>query len=123
MINEKLNKDILDLINEEKNEINEIDNKLLKIGKLLWTGSFSSGSIIVDELSNYTMIMVMLNSVPCIGTLSRGIGGIGTYTSHGISHAAYRFKVDGNKLTINGEDTGGTNGSSNEPVTAIYGLF
>lgn len=52
MINEKLNKDILDLINENKTEINNIK------GKILWTNpnpnnSFSQQLITISTLPDY----------------------------------------------------------------------
>lgn len=101
----------------------KITNNFGKFGKKLWEGSFSSGTITVDDLMAYSFIIVMLDSVPCFGTLSRGAGGIGAYQSYAVSHYGYRFNVSGNTLTIDNNDRGGTNGTTNVPVTEIYGIF
>ncbi len=112
------------------NEMQELiefatENKMRRFGKLLWQGNFSLSNpvITVPDLSDYKFIIVMLDSIPCFGTLSRGVGGIGTYDSYGISHYAYRFAVDGNRLSITPQDKGGTDGTQNVPVTKIYGAF
>ena len=104
--------------------INEINGLIDKIGKQLWTGSFTSGSITVDGLSNYTIIVVMLDGdVPCIGTTNWGFGGIGRYGGYQIDNYAYRFYPNGNTLTIDTYNKGGTNGSSQVAVKKIYGIF
>lgn len=115
---ETINKNnLVDAINEN------VDNTS-KIGKLLWQGSFSSGSITVDGLTNYNIIVVMLqNTIPCIGTSQWGFGGIGKFASYQIDGYAYRFNPSGNTLTIDNNNKGGTDGTQNIPVTKIYGLF
>lgn len=102
---------------------NFVNGLLEKFGKLLWTGSFTTGDITVPHLTDYTIIVVMLGSIPCIGTANWGIGGIGTYASYGVSYYAYRFNPSGNKLTIDSNNKGGTDGNNNVAVTRIYGLF
>lgn len=102
---------------------NFVNGLLEKFGKLLWTGSFTTGDITVPNLTDYTIIVVILGSIPCIGTANWGIGGIGTYASYGVSNYAYRFNPSGNKLTIDFNNRGGTDGNNNVAVTRIYGLF
>jgi hypothetical protein len=103
---------------------NEIYELINKIGKQLWTGTFTSGSITVDGLSNYTIIVVILEgNVPCIGTANWGFGGIGRYGGYQIDNYAYRFYPNGNTLTIDTYNKGGTNGSSQVAVKKIYGIF
>jgi hypothetical protein len=104
--------------------INENNASIKSIGKLLWEGTFSSGSITVDGLSNYTIIVVMLEGdVPCIGTANWGFGGIGRYGGYQIDNYAYRFYPNGNVLTIDTYNKGGTNGSSQVAIKKIYGIF
>jgi hypothetical protein len=106
------------------NAINENTKLIDKIGKQLWEGSFTSGSITVDGLSNYTIIVVMLEGdVPCIGTANWGFGGICRYGGYQIDNYAYRFYPNGNVLTIDTYNKGGTNGSSQVAVKKIYGIF
>lgn len=97
---------------------------LAKFGKLLWSGSFSSGSITVPEISNYRAVCVILaGDVMCFGTPSWGIGGIGTYSSYVIALYGYRLTPSDDTLSINDNDKGGSDGTQNIAITAIYGLF
>ena len=91
---------------------------------MLWSGSFSSGSITIDGLENYRLISVILEGgIPCIGTKSYGHGAIVAYGGYGINHYAYRFGTSGNTLTINDVDKGGSDGTKNLPVVQIYGVL
>ena len=105
MINEKLNKNILDLINENKNDINKLDNKLLKIGKLLWTGNFTTGSITVPDISKYTLIAINVAGVLCLGTQLYGGCSFTRFNTLETTSYGYRYTYD----------------STNE--TEIYGIF
>lgn len=119
-----INKVTNDDMNMIKNAHNDTDNKAYSIGKKLWEGTFTSGSITVDGLSNYTIIVVMLDgNVPCIGTTNWGFGGISRYGGYQIDNYAYRFYPNGNTLTIDTYNKGGTNGSSQVAVKKIYGIF
>lgn len=107
--------------------INENTENISKIGKLLWSGSFTSGSITVPEYSNYGVFIFILNIdgavVACIGTQSYGLGGVGVYSTYTSQVFSYRVGVEGNTLIINNENKGGSNGSQNVPITQIYGLL
>ena len=95
------------------------------IGKKLWTGSFTSGTITVSGLSKYVVFVVRVGGVVCIGNINYGAGGYVTYGGHAISTNGYRFTADVSKetLTIDSVNTGGSDGSKNVEVTAIYGLL
>lgn len=90
---------------------------------MLWSGSFTSGSITVPGLSNYTIILVNVGDCPCIGTKDYGGMLIPDYGSNSLISYGYRFTVDGNTLTINDINKGGTNGTQLCPVLQILGLL
>lgn len=110
-------------MNEIKTAHNDTDTKLGNIGKLLWEGSFTSGSITINGLSDYTTIIAIVGGATCIGSLTYGSGGAGGYGSYATSIYNYRFGVNGNTLTIDNINRGGSDGTSNVAVTKIYGLF
>ena len=110
-------------MNEIKTAHNDTDTKLSNIGKLLWSGNFTSGSITVNGLSNYTTIIAIVGGATCIGSLTYGSGGAGGYDSYATAIYNYRFGVNGNTLTIDNINRGGSNGTQNVAVTKIYGLF
>lgn len=103
----------------------ELTGNLGAIGKKLWTGSFTSGTITVSGLSKYVVFVVRVGGVVCIGNINYGAGGYVTYGGHAISTNGYRFTADVSKetLTIDSVNTGGSDGSKNVEVTAIYGLL
>lgn len=112
-------------ITHNKKKLANVLNDYEKIGKLLWTGSFSDGSITVPGLSNYTIIGVYTgNYVMCIGTKLYGSGGFLEYgSSTNILFNAYRFNINGDTITLDDQNKGATNGTSLIPVKAIYGII
>ena len=125
MINEKLNKNILDLINENKNDINKLDNKLLKIGKLLWTGNFTTGSITVPDISKYTLIAINVAGVLCLGNQQYGGCVFTRYGNFDTTSYGYRYTYDSinETLTVDSLNTGATDGTNRQTITEIYGIF
>ena len=107
--------------------INENTQNISKVGKLLWSGSFSSGSITVPEYENYNVFIYELTLseaiIICIGSKDYGLGGVGTYGSYANQTFSYRVGVNGNTLSIDNLNRGGSNGSDNVPITKIYGLL
>lgn len=99
------------------------NTQINQFGKLLWEGNFTSGSITVNGLNDYTIIIAIVGGAICIGDLQYGIGGAGGYGSYTTSIYNYRFGVNGNTLTIDNINRGGSDGTQNVPVTKIYGLF
>ena len=94
-----------------------------KIGKTLWSGIFTSGSITVPDYSNYTLFAFKVENVWCFGDRNYGIGGIAEYGSYSIKTFAYRVDVSGNTLTIDSVNKGGTDGSTQQEIKEIVGLF
>ena len=94
------------------------------IGKLLWSGNFTSGTINVPNLSKYTCIAVRVGSVLCFGHKFYGIGGFGRYGDNTIGTYAYRFLCSGNTLSTNQYDLGGYDDNGNRAaITDIWGIF
>lgn len=95
-----------------------------RLGKLLWQGNFTEGSITVEGSTNYsTFIVEVLGTVRCLGSRSYGGSTIGTYGSYAQETYTYRIGGLGDTWTIDGVNKGGSDGTSNVPITAIYGLF
>lgn len=99
--------------------------------KLLWSGSFSSGSITVPGYSEYELFVFSSSAsegVFIIGSYWAGIGGYSLYGSNYIAVMGYRFGVDGNTLTIDATNKGITSWDPSTGTTAtfaatkIYGL-
>lgn len=103
----------------------EVNSNLSSIGKKLWSGSFTEGTITVPGLSAYTIYVVYVGTVACFGDCNYGIGGYGEYGNYPIHTQGYRFTSNKSleTLTIDSINKGGSNGIENVAVTAIYGLF
>ena len=99
--------------------LKELDDSL---GALLWTGSFTEGSITVPNLSKYRIIAVSVEGILCFGTKSYGGTCIPLAGQLGIVNYAYRFSYNSDVLTINDNNKGGTNGTSQKIIQAIYGI-
>lgn len=121
----KINSDFLPIENKKSDSTEKVYScdYVNKFGKKLWSGSFTSDSITVPDLSNYNFIAVNVGGAWCFGNVNYGIGGAGGYGSYTCSIYSYRFRYNNNTLTIDDINKGGSNGSTNVAVTAIYGLF
>lgn len=112
------------VINDRKKLSDEL-NDLNKIGKSLWRGNFTSGSITINGLSKYKIIGVFTSdSVMCIGSKNYGCGGFLEYGSDkNISFNAYRFSVNGDTLTIDLNNKGVSNGTKQISAVEIFGII
>ena len=90
---------------------------------MLWSGSFTSGSITVPGLSNYSYVIVNVGGIPCFGAPEYGGNVIGGYASYAFGYRSYRFSVNGDKLTIDDINKGGSDGTGNVEVRNIIGLI
>lgn len=102
---------------------NFVNGEIEKIGKLLWSGNFTSGSITVPGLNDYNCIAVSVGGVLCIGNKNYGGNNYVSYGALTISNMAYRVNTTGDTMEINSYDKGGSNGTAQQPITAIYGIF
>lgn len=106
-------------------DVDTLKQDLSGFGKLLWSGNFTTGSITVPGLSNYTGIAVLLSDqVLCYG--NRNFGSCAIMAYQGYTHTTtylYRFDRSGDTLTINDIARGGSNGTEQRTVLGIYGIF
>lgn len=106
-------------------EISTLNQNLSGFGKLLWSGNFTTGSITVPGLSNYTGIAVLLSDyVLCCGNRNFGSCAIMAYRGYTQSTTyLYRLVGSGDTLTINDDARGGSNGTEQKTILGIYGIF
>ena len=99
--------------------------------KLLWSGSFSSGSITVPGYSDYALFAfesAAAEGLFLIGGYWAGVGGFSIYGSNYITIMGYRFGVDGDRLSIDSYNKGitswdpTTGNTATFAATKIYGL-
>lgn len=126
----------------DANNLNKMDKEIKKLSdaynakyKDLWQGTWSSGSITVDDISNYMSILVYVDSsydpIPCyrdgsgnfVGSLVLGNG------NNFYNYAkVFRASISENTLTLEyakelGHNASGNhNAGSNKTVYAIVGL-
>lgn len=105
---------------------NYVNIQLSKLGKTLWTGNFTSGSITVPGINKYTLVLVFVGGAPCIGSPSLGGCVFGGYAA--LTHATYAYRLNYNPtnetLTIDIDNKGGTGANQdNQPIQSIIGIF
>ena len=118
--------DEIDSISQTVNEnYNEVDERLLNIGKLLWSGSFETGNIIVPDISKYTLIAINVNGVLCLGNQNYGGCVFTRYGNFDTTSYGYRYTYDSinETLTVDSLNTGATDGTNRQTITKIYGIF
>ena len=104
------------------NESNQITDEF--IGEVLWTGSFTSGSITVPNMSKYTLFAVDVGGVMCFGTKDFGFGGIVKYGLLTFEYRGYRlnYNTTNETFTIDSISKGGSNGTSQDTINRIIGI-
>lgn len=112
-------------LNEIKSVVNNNATILGNMGKVLWTGSFQTGNITVPNLSDYTMIAVYVNNVMMLGNQYYGGCSFTAYAGLTLNHYGYRYTYDSanNKLTVDANNTGATDGTNRQTITKIVGIF
>lgn len=102
-----------------------VDEKIATIGKLLWTGNFTTGSITVPDISKYTLIAINVAGVLCLGNQQYGGCTFTRYTTLETTSYGYRYTYDSTNetLTVDNEQTGATDGTNRQTITEIYGIF
>ena len=105
--------------------INEINSRLSKMGKTLWEGSFTSGTITVPDISKYKLIAIYVGNVMMLGNQYYGGLSFATYAQLTTMTYAYRYTYDATNetLTTDSNNRGATNGTANLEITKIIGLI
>lgn len=122
----KINKDLIPYFNNSGSNATDEGyscDYINRMGKTLWTGSFTSGSINVPDLSNYYIIGVVAGGALCIGNKAFGGGIYGTWrgTSYGI--VSYRINCSGDTISITEDDRGAFDNGTQLAITEIIGFF
>lgn len=93
--------------------------------KTLWEGSFSSGTISVPNLSEYTMICVLAGGLLMVGNQSYGGMVFRAWRSETTIAYVYRYTYNATNetLTIDNDNRGATDGTNNVAITKIIGVF
>ena len=95
-----------------------------KLGKSLWKGSFTSGTIAVPGINKCVCLAVNVGGVMCVGNKNYGIGGYVKYGYYSIFTYGYRFTVNTNDtVSIDKYNFGGSDGTKNVEITEIHGIF
>lgn len=117
-------------LNEMQNIINDnitdsIDTAMSKIGKTLWEGTFSTGTLQIPNLSDYTMICIFVGNVMMMGNQYYGGTSFRAYRSTSVNHYVYRFSYDSenNSLITTTDNPGASDGTNQLTITKIVGVF
>lgn len=102
-----------------------VNNNANFIGKTLWEGSFSTGTLSVPGISEYSIIVVYVGGVAMIGNQSYGGTIFRTYNNITHSSYAYRFTYSSanETLTTSTENPGASDGTNQLTITKIVGVF
>lgn len=102
-----------------------VNNNANFIGKTLWEGSFSTGTLSVPGISDYSIIVVYVGGVAMIGNQNYGGTIFRTYNNITHSSYAYRFTYSSanETLTTSTENPGTSDGTNQLTITKIVGVF
>lgn len=120
---------VADINKTNASDLNEIksvvNNNANFIGKTLWEGSFSTGTLSVPGISEYSIIVVYVGGVAMIGNQNYGGTIFRTYNNITHSSYAYRFTYSSTNetLTTSAENPGASDGSNQLTITKIVGVF
>lgn len=109
-------------LNEIKSVVN---NNADIIGKTLWEGSFSTGTLTVPDLNKYTMICVFSANVLMIGNQYYGGTIFRLYRNVTMTSWGYRFDYNAtnNTLSTSTDNPGASDGTNQLTINKIIGVF
>lgn len=99
--------------------------KINHIGKELWSGTFSTGTLNVPDISKYTMIGIYVNNLMMIGNQYYGGTALRAYRNTTVVSWGYRFTYDSTNetLTTDTDNPGASDGTNQLTITKIIGIF
>lgn len=102
-----------------------VNNNASFIGKTLWEGTFSTGTLTVPNLNEYTVICIFSGSLMMIGNQSYGGSVFRTYRNVTTTSWGYRFTYNAtnNTLTTDTDNPGATDGTGLIAINKIVGVF
>ena len=112
-------------LNEMQNTINDnITAERNKMGKTLWEGSFTSGTISVPDISKYKLIAIYSGNLMMLGNQYYGGSAFATYQAYTTSYYWYRYTYNATNetLTTDNNNRGATNGTSSIAISKIVGV-
>lgn len=100
-------------------------NYVNRFGKTLWEGSFSTGTLTVPHLNEYSVICIWTSNLMMIGNQYYGGGGLRAYRNTAVTTWGYRFTYDAtnNTLTTDTDNPGASNGTDQLTIRKIVGVF
>lgn len=106
-------------------EVDGVQTNLNKIGKTLWEGLFSTGTLTVPNISDYTMIIVQTGALIMFGNQRYGGAAFRTYRNTTPSFYVYRFTYNAanNTLTTDTDNPGASDGTNQLTINKIIGVF
>ena len=109
---------------QEQNQ-DEVDRKIAEMGKTLWEGSFTSGTLNVPNISDYKLIAIYVGSIMMLGNQYYGGTTFTTYAQLTISSYGYRYTYNATNetLTTYSNNRCATSGGANVAITKIVGLI
>jgi hypothetical protein len=106
-------------------EVNGVQDNLNKIGKTLWEGSFSTGTLSVPGISAYSIIIIYVGGLAMIGNQSYGGAVFRAWRSTTHTSYAYRFNYNSTNESISTstDNPGASDGTNQLTITKIIGVF
>ena len=100
-------------------------NYINRFGKTLWEGSFTTGTLTVPHLNEYSMICIWTSNLMMIGNQYYGGGVLRAYRNTAIGTWGYRFTYDAtnNTLTTDTDNPGASDGTNQLTIRKIAGVF
>ena len=112
-------------MNSIKSVVNNNASELGRIGVTLWEGSFSTGTLNVPGISDYSIIIIYVGGLAMLGNQSYGGSVFRTYRSTSLNSYGYRYTYNSTNETIETttDNPGASDGTNQLTITKIVGVF
>lgn len=100
-------------------------NYVNRFGKTLWEGSFTTGTLTIPHLNEYSLICVFAGGLVMVGNQSYGGLTFRAWRSTSFASYGYRFTYNAtnNTLTTDSDNPGVSDGANQITITKIVGVF